>query len=163
MFSTQAHQNICSLKWKENWVVIKKFLDCQKCPGANAHGLLQVAFMFFFPSPLVCNTMPCCLFYLFCFSFLFFSFSFFFSSSSGQWRCLSFSFDFLRSGRRDFFLHDFYFSNKFGCLLLFCGYLSRFCFNWASFFKKDIWVNLFEHIFFIPPLFRSQPNKKKIK
>ena len=78
MFSTQAHQNICSLKWKENWVVIKKFLDCQKCPCAPARGLLQVAFTFFFSSPLVCNTMPCCLFYLFCFSFLFFFFFFFF-------------------------------------------------------------------------------------
>ena len=51
--------------------------------------------------------------------------------------------------------HDFYFFNKFGWLLFFCGYLSLFCFDWALFFNKDLWINLFKLIFFIFSLFHS--------
>ena len=36
-----------------------------------------------------------------------------------------------------------------------------FGFNWALFFNKVIWVNLYKLIFFIPPLFHSQPNKNE--
>ena len=46
-------------------------------------------------------------------------------------------------------------------IFFFFGWLSLFCFNWASLFNKNIWVNLYKFIFSIPPLFYSQPNKNK--
>ena len=60
----------------------------------------------------------------------------------------------------------FLFFNKFGWLLFFlCDYLSLFCFNWASFFNKSIWVNLFKLIFFHPSTFPLSTKQKweKIK
>ena len=154
------------MKWKLS--SDKKISWLSKMPMCmctwHAHGLLQVAFMFFFPSPLVCNTMPCCLFYLFCFSFLFFFFFFFFLFLFWAVTLPFIFFWFFKVWATWFFFYMiFIFLINLGVCSFFCGYLSRFCFNWASFFKKGIWVNLFEHIFFIPPLFRSQPNKKKIK
>ena len=104
-------------------------------------------------------------FYFFYFSFLpsFFSFSFSFSF-----------FDFLRYGDDScfvflFFLfsfffclnrHDFFFFNKFGDFF-FLAVCHFFVLIWHYFFNKGIWVNLYNLLFSIPPLFHSQPKKKK--
>ena len=91
--------------------------------------------LFFFLLP--CSVSRCLVGFFICFVFCF--------SFSGQ-RCL-------------FSRHDFYFSNKFRWLLFFCGYLSLFVFNCASFINKGIWVNLFKLIF--SSLHFSTPNQQK--
>ena len=58
----------------------------------------------------------------------------------------------------------FIFIKKIWVVALFCVVICYFFFiNWASFFNKGIWVNLFKLIFSFPPLFHSQSNKKKEK
>ena len=103
-------------------------------------------------------------FFIFFFQFFLFSFDFlslgvpFFLAVTLPF----FSFDFLEP-RHDscccLFIyltrHDFYAFNKFGWLLFFCGYLSLFCFNWASFFNNGIWVNFCKLTFPILSLFHS--------
>ena len=93
--------------------------------------------LFFFLLP--CSVSRCLVGFFICFVFCF--------SFSGQ-RCL-------------FSRHDFYFSNKFRWLLFFCGYLSLFVFNCASFINKGIWVNLFKLIFSFLHFFT--PNKTKMR
>ena len=60
-----------------------------------------------------------------------------------------------------FFFWIWFFINKIGWLLFlfFLVLCHFFCFNWASFFNKGIWVNLFKLIFSIFLLFHSQPIK----
>ena len=107
------------------------FLDWQKCPCASTHGLRLVAF--------------------FIFIFIFYNLGVIVVVV-----VVFFFFD-----RCDFFL-TWFFINKFGWLLsFFGGYLSLFCFNWASFFNNGIWGNLFKLIFSFSPLFHSQPNKNE--
>ena len=89
-----------------------------------------------------------------CFFFFVFFFVFGFSTLVKCFFC-SHSFFF----RRDFFFLDIILKKKFGWLYFF--FWSLFYFNWASLFNKDIWVNLYKLIFFIPPLFHSQPNKNE--
>ena len=138
------------------------FLNWQKCPCAHAHGLR----LFFFFRAYTCL------------SFLsFFLFFFFFSLDSNVASFFSFffSFDFLGIGHAFFkkkFKYTWFFSGHFFFIInlgdwffflfFLCGYLSHFCFDWTSFFNNGIWVNLFKLIFFIPPLFHSQPNKEEI-
>ena len=58
-----------------------------------------------------------------------------------------------------FSINDFYFLINLGdCMLIGC--LSLFCFNWASFFNKGIWVNSYKLNFFYPSIF-SLPTKQK--
>ena len=45
--------------------------------------------------------------------------------------------------------------------LFFTWFLFLINFNWASFFNKSIWVNLYKLTFSIPQLFHSQLNKKE--
>ena len=107
---------------------------------------LHFLFLFFsFPSS---GHQRCLFIFLFfqgsCLFFLFFPILFFFFWFSRPRRD---NFFFLTS-RWFFFLDMIFFFNKFGWLFSFFGYLSIFCFNWASFFNKSKWVNLFKLIFF---------------
>ena len=92
----------------------------------------------------------------FLFSFLFFFF-FWFPGQACPVRCTSSPFFFL------FFFCVFFFSlDVIFIFLINLGdyiFLSLFCFNWALFFNKDIWINLYKLTFSISPLFHSQPNK----
>ena len=110
---------------------------------------------FFFFSLFFFFSFLCCLGR--CHPFFIFHFLSFFSFPILGWRCLLFLFSF-------FFLcltrHDFYFLMNW-VIFIFFGCLSFICFNWSSFFNKNIWVNLDKITFFIPPFFHSQPNKEK--
>ena len=109
-------------------------------------------------------------FFLFFFFFratlplLFFIFLFSRPGSGRSFFFLFFSFDFLGLVVGFFFFFKdliFIFLVNLGdCSFFFCGYLSLFCFNWASFFNNGILVNLFKLIFFHPSTF-SLPTKQK--
>ena len=119
-------------------------------------------FFFFFPELWV-GTLPLFSFSFFL-SFLFFTKHSFFFLLFGLWVWwLFYLFIFLT--RHDFFLGTWFFFLInwviFFFFFFFCGCLSLFCFNWPSFFNKDIWVSLYKFTFFIPLLFHSQPNKRE--
>ena len=84
--------------------------------------------------------------YIFFFPFCFLLFCFFFF----PFKC-------------DFFFpeHDSYFLINLGDCLFFFGCLLLFCVNWASFFNKSIWVNLYKFTIFISPLINFQLNKNE--
>ena len=134
-------------------------------------------FIYLFSSLLAVGSNVAFLFFLFYYFFLFLgNIASSLSLSLSLFLILFFSFDFLGLGMGVSFLsfffnlifilgHDFYFFSKFGRLLFFCGYLSLFCFNWASFFNKSLLVNLFKLIFFHPSTFSLSTKQKgeKIK
>ena len=122
----------------------------RKCPCANAHGLVQ--FVAFFFSSFFCLGRCLLLFFFFCFFFWFLGHLHFF------FFCFLLWFFFFK---HDFFSRWFLFPNKFERLLFFFFFFFFLCFNRASSYNKDIWVNLYKHIFFIPPLFHSQPIKNE--
>ena len=144
MFSPQTHQNVPS-KMERKLTEKNLISKWWKCPCALyffffliwSMDSIRCLLLFFFL--LISWLHPVALLFLFFFFFFCFLLWFFF-------RCGFFS------------RYNFYFLINLGDFFFF---LSLFCFNRASFFNKAIWVNLYKHIFFIPPFFHSQPNKNK--